>query len=101
MPPHPKHDANSRNPGTVPKAAPFTRKYVDAGGLKLHYLDYGAEGHAPMLCIHGGAANGHWFDFIAPGFAADYHVRALDLRGHGDSEHVDAPAYFYKDYASD
>ena len=54
-----------------------------------------------MLCIHGGAAHGHWFDFVAPGFTADYHMRALDLRGHGESEHVDPPAYFYKDYASD
>jgi pimeloyl-ACP methyl ester carboxylesterase len=101
MPPQPKQDANTGSPGTVPQAAPFTSKFVEAGHLKLHYLDYGMEGRPPMLCIHGGAANGHWFDFIAPGFTADYHVCALDLRGHGDSEHVDPPSYFYKDYASD
>jgi pimeloyl-ACP methyl ester carboxylesterase len=85
----------------VVQAAPFTSKVVDADGLKLHYLDYGTAGRPPMLCIHGGAANGHWFDFVASGFTPHYHVRALDLRGHGDSEAVDPPSYFYKDYASD
>jgi pimeloyl-ACP methyl ester carboxylesterase len=97
----PQHDPKKPQSSTVPQAAPFTSKFVEAGNLKLHCLDYGIEGRPPMLCVHGGAANGHWFDFIAPGFTPDYHVRALDLRGHGDSEHMDPPAYFYKDYASD
>jgi len=81
--------------------APYTSHSVQAGALKLHYLDYGTAGRPPMLCIHGGAAHAHWFDFVAPGFTPNYHVRSLDLRGHGDSEAVDPPAYFYKDYASD
>ncbi len=34
---------------------------------------------ACQRCLHGSAVNGHWFDFIAGGFNADYHVRALDL----------------------
>ena len=54
-----------------------------------------------MLCLHGGAAHGHWFDFVAAGFTPDFHVRALDQRGHGDSAWVDPPAYRYEDYASD
>lgn len=54
-----------------------------------------------MLCLHGGAAHGHWFDFIAPGFVSDYHVCALDQRGHGDSAWVDPPAYRYEHYAAD
>ena len=32
---------------------------------------------------------------------SDYHVRSIDLRGHGDSEWIDPPAYLYKDYAAD
>lgn len=85
----------------APKAAAYTDHYVNAGPLKLHYLDYGTAGKPAMLCIHGGAAHGHWFDFVAPGFTPDYHVRALDLRGHGDSEPVDPPAYTYAQYATD
>jgi pimeloyl-ACP methyl ester carboxylesterase len=88
-------------PHDTPDPAPHTSHFVEAGGVRLHYLDYGSAGLPPMLCIHGGAAHAHWFDFVAPGFTADYHVRALDLRGHGDSDPVDPPAYFYTDYAAD
>ena len=78
-----------------------SRSQSEAGGLELNYLDYGTEGLPPMLCIHGGAAHGHWFDFVAPGFTPSYHVRSLDLRGHGDSDPVDPPLYTYEQYASD
>jgi pimeloyl-ACP methyl ester carboxylesterase len=83
------------------KPAPYTEHYVQAGPLKLHYLDYGTQGKPHMLCIHGGAAHGHWYDYVAPGFTSDYHVHSLDLRGHGDSEAVDPPAYTYAHYAAD
>ena len=85
----------------LPDAAPSLSRYVQARALKLHYLDYGTEGAKPMLCVHGGAAHGHWFDFVASGFTAEHHVRALDLRGHGDSERASPPAYAYRDYADD
>lgn len=81
--------------------AQATSRYVEAHGLNLHYLDYGTAGKPPMLCIHGGAAHTHWYDFVAPGFTPDYHVRSLDLRGHGDSEWGAASSYLYKDYADD
>ena len=81
--------------------APHVSRFIDAGGMRLHYLDYGTEGRAPMLCVHGSAAHAHWFDYVAASFAPDYHVRSLDLRGHGDSDWVDPPAYCYKDYAAD
>jgi pimeloyl-ACP methyl ester carboxylesterase len=54
-----------------------------------------------MLCIHGGAAHGHWFDFIAGSFTSRYHVMALDQRGHGESENITPPSYTYEDYAAD
>ena len=88
-------------PTPLPQPAPHTSRTVQAGKLRLHYLDYGAAGAPPMLCVHGGAAHGHWFDFVAGGFTADHHVLALDLRGHGDSERADPPAYSYRDYADD
>jgi pimeloyl-ACP methyl ester carboxylesterase len=81
--------------------ASSTSRFVTANGLKLHYLDYGTAGLPTMLCVHGGAANGHWFDFVAPELRAGYHVLALDLRGHGDSDWIDPPAYQYAQYAAD
>jgi pimeloyl-ACP methyl ester carboxylesterase len=83
------------------RPAAYTSRYVEAGGLRLHYLDYGTEGLPAILCVHGGAAHAHWFDFFAPGFIADYHVRAIDLRGHGDSPWMEPPGYTYPLYASD
>ena len=80
---------------------PFEDRYAEVGGVRLHYLDYGTEGRAPMLCVHGGAASAHWFDYVAGAFNTNYHVRALDQRGHGDSAWVDPPAYAYADYAAD
>src|SRR5687768_9779870 len=81
--------------------APAQSRFVEANGVKLHYLDYGNEGRTPMLCLHGGGAHGHWFDYIAGSFTADYHVRALDLRGHGESAWTEPAAYSFDDYAAD
>ena len=52
-----------------------------------------------MLCVHGGAANAHWFDFVAAGLTSSYRVFALDLPGHGDSDWSDADSYTGQSYA--
>jgi len=96
----PKTNAGSpRGDGLQPAA--YTSHFVEAGGLRLHYQDYGGAGKPAMLCLHGGAAHAHWFDYIAPGFAGDHHVLALDQRGHGDSEWANPPSYAYERYAAD
>lgn len=82
---------------------PYTDHTVEVAGLKLHVQDYGATGKPAMLCVHGGAAHAHWFDFVAQGFNSDFHVLAYDQRGHGDSEWHRAPEpdYSYERYAAD
>ena len=82
-------------------SASFASRFVDVNDVRLHYLDYGTAGRTPMLCLHGGAVNAHWFDFVAEGFTSDYHVRAIDQRGHGDSSRADPPDYSYERYAAD
>ena len=83
------------------KPAPYTSHFVEVAGLKLHYQDYGGASMRPMLMVHGGAAHGHWFDFVAAAFTADHHVLSLDQRGHGDSQWADEPDYTYLRYAAD
>jgi pimeloyl-ACP methyl ester carboxylesterase len=57
------------------------------GGVFLHAIRRG-EASAPLLVLlHGGGANAHWWDHLAPAFADRFHVVALDFRGHGDSDH--------------
>lgn len=94
--------ADSRSQAAHQPAA-YTEQFVEVAGLKLRLQDYGTAGKPAMLCLHGGAANAHWYDFVAQGFTADYHVRAADLRGHGDSQWETAPApnYGYYRHAAD
>ena len=83
--------------------APYAESFVTIEGLRLRIQDYGTAGKPPMLCVHGGAANAHWFDFVAHGFTADFHMRAVDLRGHGDSDwdSAEPPNYSYRRHAAD
>jgi len=37
--------------------------------------------------LHGGGANAHWWDHLAPPLAEYFRVFCLDFRGHGDSDH--------------
>jgi pimeloyl-ACP methyl ester carboxylesterase len=92
-----------QNNATELKPAPYTDHTVEVAGLKLHVQDYGTAGKPQMLCMHGSAAHAHWFDFVAAGFTADYHVLALDQRGHGDSQWDCSaePEYTYDRYAAD
>jgi esterase len=88
-------------PTTTPTPAASTDHYADVNGVKLHYLDYGTSGRRQMLCLHGGAAHAHWYDYVAPGFTTDHHVHALDLRGHGDSAWAEQHTYAWKVYSDD
>ncbi len=72
-----------------------------ANGLRLNCLDYGGQGKPPLLFLHGGSAHAHWWDFVAPAFVADFHVLALDQRGHGESEWATDWEYGSRHYASD
>jgi len=60
-------------------------KFITANGLNLHYLDRGNPSATSMVLLHGLCGNAHYWDFIAQSMKNDYHVLALDQRGHGDS----------------
>jgi len=60
--------------------------YVEANGLRVHYLDHGGSGPL-MVLLPGLSANAHFFDAIAAdGLSAAARVIALDLRGRGETE---------------
>ncbi len=75
--------------------------FVSANGLRLHYREWARPGAGSVVLLHGGSAHAHWWDLFAEAIADRYHVYALDLRGHGDSEHSRPPAYRLNDYAQD
>jgi esterase len=76
-------------------------RYVTVNGLRLHYLDYGSPDKPPFLMLHGISRVAHQFDHLAPAFRGDYHVIALDMRGHGDSAWSPDAAYLVEDYVRD
>lgn len=63
----------------------FTTPALD--GIVLHALHRGDPTRTPLVLLHGGGANAHWWDAVAPALAERFHVVALDFRGHGDSDH--------------
>jgi pimeloyl-ACP methyl ester carboxylesterase len=95
-----RHESVER-PAAGFQPASSSSHFLEVDGSRLHYLDYGTAGRPAILCVHGGAAHAHWFDFFAPGFIADFHVRALDFRGHGDSQWMNPPNYTYEQHAAD
>ena len=63
-----------------------TEKDIEINGIKLSYLDWGNEDKQTMLLLHGRTNSAHTWDFTSLAFHANYHVIALNQRGHGDSD---------------
>lgn len=68
-----------------PQSDRFTSDALD--GVHLHALHWGDPRLEKIVLLHGGGANAHWWDHLAPSLAANHHVVALDFRGHGDSDY--------------
>lgn len=68
-------------------AVPYTNEFITVAGARIHYLAWGETGRPGLVFVHGGGAHAHWWTHIAAQFAADYRVIAIDLSGHGDSDH--------------
>ena len=62
-----------------------TSHYFISQRLKLHYADWGNRDAPPLLVVHGGRDHCRSWDWVAERLSRDWHVIALDLRGHGDS----------------
>ena len=76
-------------------------RFVTVNGLRLHYLDWGNAGKPALIMVHGIGRVAHTFDHIAPAFTAEYHVLALDMRGHGDSAWDPGANYLVEDHVRD
>ena len=76
-------------------------RFVTVEGLRLHYLDWENESKPPLIMLHGIGRDAHSFDHIVPRFSRDYHVIAMDLRGHGDSGWHPEGAYLVEDLIKD
>lgn len=57
-----------------------------AGGMRLHYLEWGDPRDPAVVLLHGGGLNAHTWDLVCLLLRQRFHCVALDLRGHGESE---------------
>ena len=72
---------------------------LQLGDRHINYAE-GPNNGPPMLLIHG--ISGYWqdWDSVLPFFTSDWHVYAVDLRGHGKSSWVNND-YHWRNYALD
>jgi pimeloyl-ACP methyl ester carboxylesterase len=61
-------------------------RHVTVNGLRFHVLDWGGEGRVPLLLLHGFTGHAHAWDTLSIALQPNFHVYALDQRGHGDSD---------------
>ena len=88
-------------PDQASQTAGYTDRFIVVNGLRLHYLDWESGNKPAFIMLHGISRVAHQFDHIAPYFTANYHVIAIDMRGHGDSDWSPEGAYVVEDYVKD
>lgn len=66
-------------------AAPHESRFVEVEGCQIHYAAWGDAAKPGLLIVPPGGGHSHWFDHVAPYFADQFHVVAMDPSGCGDS----------------
>ncbi|MGI9085777.1 MAG: alpha/beta fold hydrolase [Aeromicrobium sp.] len=71
-------------------AEPYDTLDLEVEGARIAYRAWGKPGEPGVVLVHGGAANAAWWDHVAPFLAVEHRVLAIDLSGHGASDHREA-----------
>ena len=66
--------------------------------IQLHYIEQG-QGQ-PLILLHGNGESSDYFEHQIPFFSNEYHVIAIDTRGHGESPRGEKP-FTIKQFAGD
>jgi pimeloyl-ACP methyl ester carboxylesterase len=85
----------------MPSQAFGLDKWITGNGLQLHYVEWGTSGNPTMVLLHGFQSNAHTWDTFSQAMAAQYHVFALDQRGHGDSDRAPDGEYASPAFVTD
>lgn len=75
--------------------------YFYSDRLKLQFWDWGTEGKPVLILVHGTRDHARSWDWIARALRDDYHVYALDLRGHGNSAWAPGALYSVPEHILD
>ena len=69
--------------------------------LKLQFWDWGTEGKPTLILVHGGLDHARNWDWVARALRDDFHVYAIDLRGHGNSAWAPGALYSIAEHVLD
>jgi pimeloyl-ACP methyl ester carboxylesterase len=69
--------------------------------LKLQFWDWGTNGKPPLILVHGGLDHARMWDWTARALRDDFHVYAVDLRGHGNSAWAPGALYSIAEHLLD
>ncbi len=75
--------------------------YFYSHRLKLQFWDWGKEGKPTLLLVHGGMDHARNWDWVARSLREHFHVYALDLRGHGNSQQAPGAMYSLPEHVLD
>lgn len=64
---------------------PHESNFIDAGGVQLHYLDFGGVG-LPLVFVHSESWDAYVYADFAPRFADSHRVLSVTRPGYGESE---------------
>lgn len=64
---------------------PGESRFVDVGDCPIHYLRWGDPARPGLVFVPPSGGHAHWFAHVAPLFADQFHVLAVDPSGCGDS----------------
>lgn len=67
-------------------AVPSRMGSTTVDGARIAWQAWGDASKPGLLLAHGNGAHSHWWDFIAPMLAEDWHVVAPDFSGMGESD---------------
>jgi pimeloyl-ACP methyl ester carboxylesterase len=63
----------------------YKSRFIDLDGVRLHYLEWESDG-PPVVIVHGNSHAGGVYAPLGERLAPDFHVYAIDMRGHGLSD---------------
>ncbi len=64
----------------------YVSRNIVINHLRFHLLEWGDPKSPSLILLHGNNQSAHSWDLVSLHYAENFHVLALDRRGHGDSE---------------